>query len=294
MTGLVSLVPSIASDPPRAAGPLFSPSLARLGADLRRALLASPATPWLLPIGLLAVWAAASATGLLSDRVLPAPWDIGRTAWELTRDGRLPLDIAVSFRRALSGFVVGGSIAFALGLANGLSKLSERLTDTTVQMIRNIPNLSLIPLVILWFGIGEEAKLVLTALGVFFPVYVNTFNGVRTVDAQLIEMGRSYGMSRLELFRRIVLPGALPSIFVGVRYALGVMWLTLIVAETIAASSGIGHLATEGREFMQTDVVVLAILVYAALGKLADATVRLLERLTLGWHPAFAATGGER
>jgi sulfonate transport system permease protein len=199
----------------------------------------------------------------------------------------LPENIAVSFKRAASGFLLGGSIAFALGLFNGLSKLSERLTDTTIQMVRNIPNLALIPLVILWFGIEEEAKLFLTSLGVFFPIYINTFHGVRTVDSQLVEMGRSYEMSNWELFRRVILPGALPSIFVGVRYALGIMWLTLIVAETIAANSGIGYMAMNAREFMLVDVVVLAIVIYAALGKLADSVVRLLERLCLSWHPAF-------
>ena len=157
-----------------------------------------------------------------------------------------------------------------------------------LQMVRNVPHLSLIPLVILWFGIEEEAKLFLTALGVFFPVYVNTFHGVRTVDSQLIEMGRSYGMSRAALFRRIVMPGALPSIFVGIRYALGIMWLTLIVSETIAAEAGIGHMAMQAREFMQTDVVVLAILIYAALGKFADSLVRVGERRALAWHPSFA------
>ncbi|MGL4288127.1 MAG: ABC transporter permease subunit, partial [Phreatobacter sp.] len=199
---------------------------------------------------------------------------------------------AVSFRRAASGFLVGGALAFALGLLNGLSALSERLTDTTVQMLRNIPNLALIPLVILWFGIEEEAKLFLTALGVFFPIYINTFHGVRTVDPQLVEMGRSYGMSRWQLFRRVVLPGALPSIFVGLRYGLGIMWLTLIVAETIAASSGIGYMAMNAREFMLVDVVVLAIVIYAALGKLADTTVRQLERRCLTWHPAFRRSQG--
>jgi sulfonate transport system permease protein len=288
MTDLATHPDTLVEDPPRAAG--LSPS--RLARALGRVVLASRLTPWLVPVGLLALWALASASGRLAETVLPPPWTIAEAAWAKIADGRLATDIAVSFRRAISGFLVGGGIAFALGLANGLSKLSERLTDTTVQMIRNIPNLSLIPLVILWFGIGEEAKLVLTALGVFFPVYVNTFHGVRTVDAQLVEMGRSYGMTRIELFRRVVLPGALPSIFVGVRYALGVMWLTLIVAETVAASSGIGHMATEAREFLQVDVVVLAILVYAALGKLADSTVRLLERLTLAWHPAFADPRG--
>jgi sulfonate transport system permease protein len=292
MTGLASLVPSVAADPPAPAG--LSPALRRLGRDAGRRLRASAVTPWLLPAALLAVWSAASATGALPDHVLPAPWAIATAARDKIVDGSLAADIAVSFRRAVSGFLLGGGIAFALGLANGLSKISERLTDTTVQMVRNIPNLSLIPLVILWFGIGEEAKLFLTALGVFFPVYINTFHGVRTVDAQLLEMGRSYGMSRFDLFRRIVLPGALPSIFVGVRYALGVMWLTLIVAETIAASSGIGHMAMEAREFLRVDVVVLAILIYAALGKLADVTVRLLERLTLSWHPAFADPRGSK
>lgn len=278
-TGLATLIPSTAAEPPRTA---------RLLRTAGRGLLASRLTPWLVPFGLLALWAAGSGTGRLSPQFLPPPWAIAEAAWSKILDGELAANIAVSFRRAISGFLVGGGIAFLLGLANGLSKLSERLTDTTVQMIRNIPNLSLIPLVILWLGIGEEAKLFLTALGVFFPVYVNTFHGVRTVDAGLVEMGRSYGMTRFELFRRVILPGALPSIFVGVRFALGVMWLTLIVAETIAASSGIGHMATEAREFLQVDVVVLAILIYAALGKVADTTVRLLERAALAWHPAFA------
>lgn len=286
MTDLASLPPAVAVAPPATAGLLRL--VREAGRAAGRLVFSSRLTPWLIPIGLIALWSAASATGRLPEHVFPSPWAIATAARDKLVDGTLVENIAVSFRRALAGFLVGGGIAFVLGLANGLSTLSERLTDTTVQMVRNIPNLSLIPLVILWFGIGEEAKLVLTALGVFFPVYINTFHGVRTVDAQLLEMGRSYGMSRPELFRRIVLPGALPSIFVGLRYALGVMWLTLIVAETIAAASGIGHMAMEAREFMQVDVVVLAILIYAALGKLADSSVRLMERHTLSWHPAFA------
>ncbi|WP_246088798.1 ABC transporter permease subunit [Phreatobacter stygius] len=255
-------------------------------------MLASSATPWGLPVLILVAWQLASHAGIISANVLPAPSQVIDAAIRLTLNGELATNIAVSFRRAMSGFLVGGSLAFALGLLNGLSALSEKLTDTTVQMLRNIPNLALIPLVILWFGIEEEAKLFLTALGVFFPVYINTFHGVRTVDPQLVEMGRSYGMSRWELFRRVVLPGALPSIFVGLRYGLGIMWLTLIVAETIAASSGIGYMAMNAREFMLVDVVVLAIVIYAALGKLADSTVRFLERLCLAWHPAFRKTGG--
>src|SRR3569623_3849688 len=154
-------------------------------------------------------------------------------------------------------------------------------------MVRNVTHLALIPLGILRFVIDESAKLFLVALGVFFPIYLNTLHGIRTVDPQLIEMGRIYGMSDGELFRRVIFPGALPSIFVGLRFALGIMWLTLIVAETLSASSGIGHMASEAREFMMTDEVVLALVVYALLGKLADLVAKALERTPLRWHPAY-------
>lgn len=242
---------------------------------------------WLLPAAIIAGWEIASRAGLIPANVLPAPSAVAEAFWRLTLSGELVRNIGVSTLRALSGFAIGGSIGFALGLANGLSALSRGLTDTTLQMIRNIPHLALIPLVILWFGIDEEAKLFLVALGVFFPIYVNTLLGIQSVDPQLVEMGRVYGLDRRALFLRVILPGALPSIFVGLRYALGIMWLTLIVAETISASSGLGYMAMQAREFLLIDVVVLSILIYALLGKLADSLARLLERLSLGWHPAF-------
>ena len=244
-------------------------------------------TQWIVPLLIIAVWQAASVAGWISTRVLPAPSDVALAGWKLLLSGELARNIWVSFWRALVGFLIGGGIGFAFGLANGLSRLSNRLTDTTLQMVRNVPHLALIPLVILWFGIDEAAKIFLVALGVFFPIYLNTLHGIKTVDPQLIEMGRSYGMSDGELFRRVIFPGALPSIFVGLRYALGIMWLTLIVAETISASSGLGYMAMQAREFMLVDVVVLAILIYAALGKLADALTRQLERSCLAWNPAY-------
>lgn len=245
------------------------------------------AAGWLLPAAIIAGWEATARAGLIPANVLPAPSAVAEACWRLTLSGELIRNIGVSTLRALSGFAIGGSIGFALGLANGLSALSRGLTDTTLQMIRNIPHLALIPLVILWFGIDEEAKLFLVALGVFFPIYVNTLLGIQSVDPQLVEMGRVYGLDRRALFFRVILPGALPSIFVGLRYALGTMWLTLIVAETISASSGLGYMAMQAREFLLIDVVVLSILIYALLGKLADSLARLLERLSLGWHPAF-------
>ncbi|GJE60132.1 ABC transporter permease subunit [Methylobacterium trifolii] len=271
---------------------MSSPTLVHLpssGNGLRRAALhvSGRLVPWLLPALLLAGWQAAVSVGLVSNRFMPAPLDVARAGISAAQTGELWTNLWVSTLRALAGFAVGGGIGFALGLANGLSRLSERLTDTSVQMVRNVPHLSLIPLVILWFGIGEEAKLFLVALGVFFPIYANTLHGIRSVDPTLVEMGRVYGMSNAELFRRVVLPGALPSIFVGLRYGLGIMWLTLIVAETISASSGLGYMAMQAREFMLVDVVVLAILIYALLGKLADALTRQLERVCLAWNPAY-------
>jgi sulfonate transport system permease protein len=254
-----------------------------------RSLLPANAMGWLLPVALVIVWEAASRLGSIPANVLPPPSGVLAAAAKLARSGELVQNVWVSALRAVSGFVVGGGIGLALGLANGLSSLSEKLTDTTLQMIRNVPHLAMIPLVILWFGIDEEAKLFLVALGVFFPIYINTLHGIRGVDPQLVEMGRVYGMSSFRLFWKVILPGALPSIFVGLRYALGIMWLTLIVAETISASSGIGYMAMQAREFLLVDVVVLSIVIYALLGKLADTIARLLERLSLQWHPAFQA-----
>lgn len=243
--------------------------------------------PFAVPGLVLLVWQILSSAGWISARVMPAPTDVALAFVGQLASGALVHDIAVSGARALAGLLVGGAIGLALGIANGVSRLSEQLTDTTLQMLRTIPHLAMIPLVILWFGIGEESKLFLTSLGVLFPVYLNTFHGVRNVDRDLLEMGRIYGMSGWTLFRRVILPGALPAIFVGLRYALGIMWLTLIVSESIAASSGIGHMANEAREFMMTDVVVLSLLIYAALGKIADQIARTLERRMLSWNPSY-------
>ena len=246
----------------------------------------------MLPVLLLTGWQVAVETGLLSSRILPAPSAVLEAGWSLVRSGELWQHLAISSWRASIGFAIGGGIGLLLGFITGLSRWGERLLDSSVQMVRNVPHLALIPLVILWFGIDESAKIFLVALGTFFPIYLNTYHGIRNVDPALVEMARSYGLSGYRLFTQVVLPGALPSILVGVRFALGLMWLTLIVAETISASSGIGYLAMNAREFLQTDIVVLAIVLYAVLGKLADLAARGLERAWLRWHPAYQKTGG--
>lgn len=243
--------------------------------------------PWLVPALILLLWELASRSGLLSSRVLPEPLAVVAACRTLALSGELWQHTAVSAWRALAGLAIGGGLGLLLGLLNGTFRTAETLLDSSLQMVRNIPALALIPLVILWFGIDEAAKLFLVAVGVFFPIYLNTFHGIRSVDKGLIEMARSYGLSGWALYWQVILPGALPSILVGLRFSLGLMWVLLIVAETISAQAGIGYLTMNAREFLQTDVVLVGILLYALLGKLADLLAKGLERWWLRWHPGY-------
>jgi sulfonate transport system permease protein len=183
--------------------------------------------------------------------------------------------------------VIGASIGGALAVVAGLSRLGEDIVDAPMQMLRTLPFLALVPLFILWFGIGELPKIALVTLGASFPVYLNLFAGIRGVDPKLIEAGRVFGLSRLAMVRRVILPGALPSLLVGLRYALGVSWLSLVVAEQINATAGIGYLIDDARDFLRTDVIVVGLLVYALLGLGADALIRGVERRTLRWRPSL-------
>jgi sulfonate transport system permease protein len=244
--------------------------------------------PWVLPLFLLVTWHVVTTKGIIGAQTFPQPLKVLDTLLTLLQTGELTQYIGDSAKRAFTGFLIGGGLGLALGMINGLSTTSEKLLDSSIQMVRNIPHLALIPLVILWFGIAEPAKLVLISLGVFFPIYLNTFHGIRSIDPTLTEMGRVYNLNKRALFWHVILPGSLPSILVGVRYSLGVMWLTLIVAETVAADSGIGFMAMNGREFMQMDVIVLSILIYAFLGKLSDTVAKWMEKSWLKWHPNFA------
>lgn len=267
--------------------PTISNTAIRKPASTWRATSLSRILPWIVPVLLLTVWQVAAHVGWLSSRILPEPFAVAKAAWDLAASGELWRHVNVSLWRATVSFAVGGGLGLLLGLLTGTFKTAETLLDTTLQMIRNIPALALIPLVILWFGIEETSKIFLVAVGVFFPVYLNTFHGIRSVDKGLIEMAKSYGLSGWPLYRDVILPGALPSILVGVRFSLGLVWVLLIVAETIAAQSGIGYMTMNAREFLQTDVVLVGILLYALLGKLADVVSRLLERYWLRWHPGY-------
>jgi sulfonate transport system permease protein len=277
-----SPVPIAASVP---ADPALPRTPGRWAGRARR--VARRGLPWVVPVLLLAVWQAASSFGLLSTRILPAPVDVLTAFIKLALSGELWTHVKISAGRALLGLAIGGGLGLVAGLLTGTFRFAETLLDSTIQMVRNIPPLALIPLVILWFGIDEGAKLFLIAVAVFFPIYINTFHGIGNVDPALIEMGRTYGLSQWGLYRHVILPGALPSILVGLRFSLGFMWVILIVAETVSAQAGIGYMTMNAREFLQTDVVLVGILLYALLGKLADVLARGLERIFLRWNPAY-------
>ncbi|GHD23243.1 ABC transporter permease subunit [Tianweitania populi] len=250
------------------------------------------ALSWLAPLLLVVAWELAAHLGWIRPQVLPAPSTVVATAWKLLANGTLFEHLGYSMLRAAIGFAIGGSIGFALGILVGFSRLAEALLDRSIQMIRAIPFLALLPLVIVWFGVDEAGKIFLVSLAVMFPIYINTVLGIRQIDLKLLELAKVTGLSLRGRITKIILPGALPSILTGVRYALAVAWLALVIAETIATTKGIGFLAMDAREFLQTNVIVLTIVIYAAIGVLADSAARALERRLLAWHPNYAK--GER
>jgi sulfonate transport system permease protein len=207
-----------------------------------------------------------------------------RTGWELIQDGTLPRALEVSLQRVAIGVAVGSTVGILLGLVAGLSRWGDTLLDPPLQMLRTLPFLGLVPLLILWFGIGEVPKIVLISLGCTFPLYLNTYAGIRSVDRRLLDLAASLRLTRWELIRAVILPGALPQVLVGLRYGLGVAWLSLIVAEQVNANAGLGQMIMDARDFIRTDVIVVGLLVYALLGLLTDAAVRLVERRALAWR----------
>jgi sulfonate transport system permease protein len=247
---------------------------------------------WTVPLLLLLTWELLARTGVIAPNVLPAPSSVGATAWHLTQTGELPRHLWESLKRAAVGLAIGGSAGLVLGVLTGFSRLAEAIVDRNIQIIRAIPFLAILPLVMVWFGVGESGRYFLVALGTMFPVYLNTVLGIRQVDPKLLEMGRVVGLSRLQLIRSAILPGALPSILLGVRLALTNAWLALVIAETVGAPAGIGFMATNAREFLQTDVIVLVIVLYALIGLTTDLIARGLERRLLSWHPNY--TGGRK
>jgi sulfonate transport system permease protein len=242
---------------------------------------------WASPLALLAVWELGSRTGVIPTHVLAAPTAVLQTIWQMVSSGELPFNMLVSLGRAMAGLAIGVGVGSSLAIAAGLSRAGENTVDPPVQMLRTLPSLALTPLFIVWFGIGETPKIALIALATTFPIYLNLYNGIRGVDPKLIEAARSFGLRGWSLIADVVLPGALPSFLLGLRYALAGSWLTLVVAEQINASAGLGYLINNARDFSRTDQIVVCLIVYALLGLGADAVVRTLERKALAWRPSF-------
>jgi sulfonate transport system permease protein len=239
------------------------------------------------PIVLLAAWQASASLGLVNPDFVGSPLGVAASLYDQATTGGLAWHLAVSLARALAGLAIGAGAGLAFGVIVGLSRAGEDFLDSTLQAIRTLPLLGLIPLFILWFGLGETPRIVMIALGSFFPIYVNVFKGIRGVDARLIELAHSYRLSRWRLVADVILPAALPSALIGLRYAIGIAWLCLVVAEQVNATSGLGYVIIEANQLGQTSVIIMALAIYAVVGVLADAIVRAVERRALRWQRAF-------
>jgi sulfonate transport system permease protein len=232
----------------------------------------------------LVVWQVISGTGLVSERKLPPLSTVWRAAVEVAGNGQLGDGLAVSLRRMLIGFVIGALVGAALGVATGLLRIADTLLDPLVQMLRNVPLFGVIPLLILWFGIGETPKIVLIALAAAVPVYVNVHAGIKETDPLLVETAKVLGYTPWQRLRHVVLPSAVPHSLVGVRLGVASAWLALVVAETIATDSGVGFMINNARDFLRTDIVIVGLLCYAFVGLVMDAIVRLVQRRLLRWR----------
>jgi len=241
------------------------------------------------PLLLVLAWAATTSAGMIPASVLPSPAGLGETAVYLVKTENLFGQMGVSLGRAVVGGAIGISLGLLLGAAAGLSRLGEELFDALLQMIRTIPFLALVPLFVVWFGIGETPKLILIALATLFPMYLNTYAGVRNVDRKVIEAMRSFGLKGPRLIREVVLPLALPSILTGLRFSLAISVLVLIAAEQINASAGLGYLLNMAQLYQQVDVILICIFIYAALGLTVDILVRTLEKSLMPWRVGIAA-----
>ncbi|MEU1546555.1 ABC transporter permease [Nocardia sp. NPDC005745] len=236
------------------------------------------------PVLLVAAWVTGSATGTLDPETLPAPWTVAETAGDLIADGRLQSNLLTSVQRAAIGLGLGVAIGLVLALLAGLSRVGEALVDGPIQIKRAIPTLALIPLFIVWFGIGEEMKLVVITTSVAIPIYLNTHAHLRSVDARYVELAQTVGLSRWGFVRRIALPGSLPGFFTGLRLAVTISWLALVVVEQVNATSGIGYLMTQARTYGQIDIIVVGLVIYGLLGLFGDILVRAAERKALSWR----------
>ncbi len=237
----------------------------------------------IIPAALLAGWWAITALGIVKTYQLASPLQVARELVSLAQDGTLAGDLGASIARVVAGFAIGCILAVAIGILVGLSRTAERIIDPTLQAIRAVPSLAWVPLILLWLGIGEDAKITLVAIGAFFPVYINFVAGIHNVDRKLIEVADVFGLSRLERARRIVLPAASPGLLVGMRIGFTQAWLFLVAAELIASTKGLGYLLMQGQQITRPDQILVAILLLALCGKITESGMRAIEHRSLRW-----------
>ncbi|PFK60757.1 sulfonate ABC transporter permease [Bacillus thuringiensis] len=245
-----------------------------------------------IPVIILIIWQLAGVFGLVSKTVLPTPLDIFLAFQELIKTGELFGHLSISVFRAAAGFFIGGGLGIILGTIVGFSMRSEQYLDPSVQMLRTVPHLAVAPLFVLWFGFGETSKVLLIADGAFFPLYVNAFLGIRGVDSKLFDVARVLEFSKRKLITKLILPSALPNLLLGARLSLGVAWVSLVVAELMGSTEGIGYMIMDARQFSNTDIVFVGIIIFAFVGKFSDSLVRLLEVKFLRWRDNFKGETG--
>jgi sulfonate transport system permease protein len=244
---------------------------------------------FVLPAALLAAWYVFSATGLFPPQVAPSPDAVARDLWKLWSNGQLLGHIWITTWRVVLGFFVGALAATALGAATGYSRLAREYLDPTIQALKAVPSLAWVPLFILWFGIFEASKIILIAVGVFFPVYLNLMTGIQGVDRKLVEVGRVNNLSTFDLVRRILAPATLPSYFTGLRAGLALGWMFVIAAELMGASRGLGFLMIDGEMTGRPSIIVGSLILFAIAGKITDAIIVALGRRFLSWQDDLAS-----
>lgn len=286
MTSVLSVIHRRAADPgtaDRTAGQ-YAHLLHRSGTRHSRRLGPGRAIPASLAVGpvlLVVIWLITSELGVLDPQTLPHPIDIARTAKELWFDGQLPANILSSLKLASVSLLIGVTLGLALALISGLSRIGEAVVDGPIQVKRAVPTLAIIPLAIIWFGIGDTMKIIIIATSVLIPVYINTTAQLKGVDLRHVELAETVGLSRVQFIRRVAIPGALPGFFTGLRLAVTISWTALVVVEQVNATSGIGYLMTQARLYGQLEIVVVGLLVYAVFGLTGDYVVRAIERRAL-------------
>lgn len=261
-----------------------------VGASAKRARSGRRKHNWvrvLGPLAMFGIWQLVSSIHLIPANSLPTPETVATTFGQLVHSGELQADLLVSVRRVALGLALGTAIGGVLAVVAGFSRLGEQLVDAPMHLLRAMPPLAIIPLMILWFGVGEVPKVLLEAFATSFPIYLSLYAGIRSVDPRLIEAARAYGLRRLALVREVILPGALPQAMAGLRMAIGVAWLVLIASEQINATSGIGAMMNNAEQLLQTNVIMVGLLLYSLLGLSSDLLVRLLERWLFTWRRAL-------